>query len=175
MTTTASISLGSDASKSAVEINAFWLPVPDLSMELDVGQTVKQMLGENKPRTVINIIIRDDATSSEPKENEDGKIARFCEKVYVLSDVGEIRQGIDVIFQTINKVLNRCSFQLCDKILGEVNVQRLSSPLMVGFLSITLASKEFLVARPNFYARVHEKLVEERGLEAANRLLNKYK
>ena len=171
----ASISILPGESATAIELSASWSPAPSLPMNFDVGETVKRELAMDRTRAEIKIIIADDRTSGGVDYSDEGKIARFCDTVYLLSDADKVRQAIDVIFQTINKILNRCNFQLCDRILGEIDVQRLSSPLMVGFLSITLASKEFLVARPNFYARVHEKLTSERGLEATNRLLGKYK
>jgi hypothetical protein len=120
-------------------------------------------------------VAADDTTSAARIDgNENRKIDTFLETVYVLSAAGEVRQALDVIFQTISKILTNGNFSLCDSILTQVKVDRLTSALMVGFLSITLSSKRSLQVRPALYANIYAKLLHERGPERTAKLLKKY-
>ena len=107
-------------------------------------------------------------------ESEEKKIDDFLQTVYLLSETGNTRRAIDVVFETVNTLLNDGKLAFCDKILLRADVGRLTSTLMVAFLSITLAAKGRLLARHSFYLRVRAALVADRGEARASSLLNKY-
>ena len=94
--------------------------------------------------------------------------------VYVIAEAGFVREALDAVFQRMNALLTSGKFTVADKMLAQADVERLSPTLLVGFLSITLASSKFLIERPQFYAKVNARIRAERGPEAAARLLNKY-
>lgn len=104
----------------------------------------------------------------------DDQIPVFLETVYSLSSQGKIRIAMDIVFRKINSLLNVSDFRSCDEILMQVEVDRLPSTLLVGFLSITLSQSPFLVKRPLFFAKVRAKILAEKGPLGTATLLDKY-
>jgi hypothetical protein len=98
----------------------------------------------------------------------------FLEMVYSLSAQGKTRAAMDIVFRRINYLLNAGDFRACDDILAQVEVDRLSSTVLVGFLSITLSASRVLVARPLFFSRVRAKVLTQKGPAATATLLDKY-
>ena len=68
-------------------------------------------------------------------------IEEFLDTVYLLNNVNETRRAIDIVFDCFNGLLERGNQATCNKILAKVDVRRISSTLMVAFLSITLPAK----------------------------------
>jgi hypothetical protein len=102
-------------------------------------------------------------------------IEEFLDTVYLLNTVNETRRAIDVVFDCFNGLLERGHQATCNKILARVDVAKISSTLMVAFLSITLPAKNMgLWARPAFFKRAYSALVVNRGEEKTKRLLLKY-
>jgi hypothetical protein len=125
------------------------------------------------PMEMVLVLCRGSASvPSDAQEQRD--IELFLDAAYLLSEADKTRDGLDHIFQKMNALLVAGEFRLASSILKQVDVERLSSTLSVGFLSITLVTSDFLPERPAFYARVRHKLVAERGAEATDRLLGKY-
>jgi hypothetical protein len=89
-------------------------------------------------------------------------------------DKSDVRMAIDLLFDYFNECFRGRRFDACKRILTNVDVGRISSTSMVAFLSISLPIKQFH-ARQTFFERVYKKLVDERGKDRAERLLNKYK
>jgi hypothetical protein len=121
--------------------------------------------------TVLELLGGAASVPSDAQEQRD--VDLFLDAAYLLSEADKTRDGLDHIFQKMNTLLVAGKFRLASSILKQVDVERLSPTLLVGFLSITLVT-DFLPERPEFYARVRRKLVAERGAEATDRLLCKY-
>jgi hypothetical protein len=111
--------------------------------------------------------------TSEPEDFEDN-IGPFLETVYSLDDQGKTRHALDVVFRRMNRILGRGRFGFCDDILRQVDVNKLTSTLLVGFLSVTLSASAFLTARPGFFSKVRAKILAEKGPDQTARLLDKY-
>lgn len=80
--------------------------------------------------------------------------------VYSLEHQQEREAAIDLVFDKIDELLREAAFDRCDEILQSVDVQRLSTSLMVAFLSITLAAKKELSSRAALVGRIEARLGE---------------
>ena len=84
----------------------------------------------------------------------------FLEKVYSLSQ--EVKtsgalsvglsnaKGLDLIFETLDDMMGQGDFNRLNNLLKKVELKRLNSTLMVGFLSITNCARQQLPYRENF-------------------------
>ena len=75
---------------------------------------------------------------------EQQEVDLFLDAAYVLSESGMTREGLDHIFQKMNSILVDGKLSLASRILKQVDAQRLSATLLVGFLSITLSTSALL-------------------------------
>ncbi len=106
----------------------------------------------------------------------DNQVREFLDVVYCLAASDE-DAALSYLFQTISKALGQgeFGFRFSKRILLAIDESRLTSTLLVGFLSITFPSRAFLHAeRHVFFQSVYAKLCRERGEERTARLLNKY-
>jgi hypothetical protein len=93
-----------------------------------------------------------------------------------LSDDEKIHAAGDRIFDFVQGLLMKGDFGTCNDLLSAIDVARLRPPLMIAFLSLTLAAKDKLaVSRDSYYSRVQEAMAIERGEEKTTRLLSKYR
>jgi hypothetical protein len=115
------------------------------------------------------------------KEGEPGAGADVADpgdpltEVYRLSQSGSVHAAGDRIFDLVHGLLRDRDFAACDRLLGAVEPDKLEPALMVTFLSTTLAARQELRARDDYFRRVLDVLTRERGPEQAARLLNKYR
>lgn len=100
------------------------------------------------------------------------EISAFLDTVYDFSRRGKEDHAIDVIFEYMNNLLVERQFEACDRILGEVDIARIPTVLMVSFLTITAAAKAKLKSRRRFYKLVERLVAKERGEKATQRLLD---
>jgi hypothetical protein len=101
-------------------------------------------------------------------------ISELLQTVYILDENSNVRTAIDVVFDYFNKQIRNRRYEICNYVLANVDVKRLSSTLMVAFLSITLPVKRELWVRNMFFKVVHQTILNDRGKERTERLLNKY-
>ena len=106
------------------------------------------------------------------EEGSTSEITVFLAAVYDLARRDEGDSAIDVIFQYMNSLLVEGRFEDCDRILGEVEIARIPTVLMVSFLTITAAAKTNLKNRGGFFKDVRRVVARERGEKTAQRLLD---
>lgn len=82
----------------------------------------------------------------------------WLEDLYKLSHCGADDEGADLIFDTIDDLLQERRFSQCDEALQAVDVERLTIALMVALLSITVSAKEVLRERANLADRIERRL-----------------
>ncbi len=85
--------------------------------------------------------------------------------VYSLVKAEEIDKAMDVVFDEIDGMLGRGSFDCCDDLLPMIDVTRLDSNLMVGFLTITLPAKDKLKNRDALVKRIEQELDDPKLLD----------
>ena len=90
-------------------------------------------------------------------------ILSFLASVYELCGDGKEDTDLDVIFDHIDDLLIAGEFARVECVLALVDVTRLSTDAMVGFLSITLAAKSKLPYRRAFVAMVRAALADLPG------------
>ena len=96
-------------------------------------------------------------------------------EVYRLSRSGSVHAAGDRIFDLVHGLLRSRDFATCDRLLTTVEPEKLEPALMVTFLSTTIAARQELRERDDYFRRVLDVLTRERGPERAARLLDKYK
>jgi hypothetical protein len=99
---------------------------------------------------------------------------RLLRDIYLLSETGQDRRAIDLLFDHFNRWMRKDKWAKCDSVLWAADIKSLSSTLMVAFLSVTLTTKGKFQARPGFFTRVKARLTQDRGPERAAKLLDKY-
>ncbi len=110
-------------------------------------------------------------SSSSEEPDHDEQITLFLSTVYSLARAGESDRGIDHIFEQFEDLFETARFDVCDAIIERIDVGKIDATLMIGFLVATLIAKDRIRSRPDYYAAVRKKLVEQRGKEQAERLL----
>jgi hypothetical protein len=103
----------------------------------------------------------------------DRAIERFLSGIYRLGSTGDLEGATDRIFDVIDRLLSASLYEVCDKILKQVSVDRLPTALLRSFLTITAAAKDRLEERPAFFKRVETEMIGKRGEDTARRLLSR--
>ncbi len=103
----------------------------------------------------------------------DREIGNLLNQVYRLDASGDTQVATDKVFDYIDRLLSSQMFEICDEILKQVKVDRLSTSLMRSFLTITFAAKDHLNERTEFYKKVEEQMTSKRGPEVTKRLLSR--
>lgn len=106
-------------------------------------------------------------------EVQEGKTEDFLETVYSLVSLNDIESATDRIFDHIDKLLCEGAFVVCDEILRRVDVEKLPTPLMRSFLTITAAAKNKLPSRKALHQEIEHKMVRSKGDEKTKRLIGK--
>lgn len=99
----------------------------------------------------------------------------FLGRVYDPSAAEKPHKASDLIFEFFRSPLTRNSFDVCNRVLAELDTNRLTPTQSVAVLSVTLVAKSHLAQRSGFYARALETLARERGSTRATQLLSKYR
>jgi len=71
----------------------------------------------------------------------------FLEEIYSLVAANNPNEAIDTLFTYIETLLANGRFDACNELLKQVNINKLDTNLMIGFLAITLKAKDKLPAR----------------------------
>lgn len=85
-------------------------------------------------------------------------IDNFLDKVYLLSRLDKVDSATDLIFDYIDWLLRAGEFNTCNELLLRVDVEKLTTTLMLSFLTITAAAKSKLGARSDMYQRVESRM-----------------
>src|SRR5262249_42932010 len=115
--------------------------------------------------------LRSVATRDEMKKEMDCDEATrlFLGRIDDLTHSGQTDLAIDHIFQHFEDCYEADNLEACDRILLQVDIERIDATLMVSFLVITLSVKDRLPSRPRFVNLVRDKLLKQRGEEQAER------
>lgn len=97
--------------------------------------------------------------------------SRFVSQLYqTLRDKGE-RSAIRLVYGHLYNLRMAEDFPIIDRILDDVEVQRLAPSVLVSLLTITAPSKKYLDNRATFYDRSKRVIEQLRGPQAAARIL----
>lgn len=107
------------------------------------------------------------------EEVMDRQVGDLLRQIYRLDAGGDLQAATDLLFDRVDKLLVGGAFDVCDKFLKRVQVERLSTSLMRSFLAITYPAKGRLASRPGLFSRIESRMRELRGTEVTKRLLNR--
>lgn len=99
------------------------------------------------------------------EKSDSGIVPGFLSGIYDVSRQSD-RKAIDVTFKYVNTLLIEGRFDVCDEILLQLDLRKLSPALMIAFLTITAPAKDKLPNRPLFYSRVWQALQAKKGENA---------
>lgn len=99
--------------------------------------------------------------------------ASFLDDVYRLVDAGDLQSATDRVFDHIDRLLCENSFDICDTILQQVDVERLPTALMRSFLTITAPAKDHLPSRQPLFERIEQEMMRQKGPEMTQRLIGR--
>ncbi len=102
------------------------------------------------------------------------EVEDLVEGAYRLAACGKKEEALDLIFQGVDKLLCEHRFGEVDALLGHVDLSRLDSSLIVGFLNATLPMRQHLPGRAAFVERAAMSLRRLRGEEVAARLIQRH-
>lgn len=95
-------------------------------------------------------------------------------KVYRL-DQKDVKAASFVVYDCLEELLYKGLYDVCDRILCNADVSKLSTTVMRSFLTITREAKHKLKERECFFTRVEQEMTRIRGAEMAERLLCRLK
>jgi len=84
----------------------------------------------------------------------------WLDRVYTFDAEGKVDDALDVLYDAIDDLFDGGHFAHLDAAIREIDVNRLSSALLVGLLSITLAARDHLVEREGLVRAVERRLQE---------------
>lgn len=90
------------------------------------------------------------------------EIVECLDTIYEFTRRGAEEALLDFIYDRLDNLLLAGDFDTCDAILTEVNVARLDSVGMIGFLTITLPARQRLDAREGLVTRIRDALLQKR-------------
>ena len=107
-------------------------------------------------------------TEEDMREMESGD---FLDSVYARVASGRIPAAMDAVIDHVDRLLNDGLFRVCDKLLAQVNLERMPSNVRRAFLAVTRPAKQELSTRAAFYDEALRLLSRERGEETARKML----
>ena len=151
-----------------MSLSTFKPPIPTTGSEERNDAIWARVFGDDEPWLDVEV----DRQGESDDQNAACDFSTFLDEVYGLAGNGEEDRAIDVIFEHVNGLLIEGRFDVCDRILAEVDIARIPPVLMISFLTITAAAKPQLHNRDSFFRNVAGVIARERGERAAERLLN---
>ena|SRR6188508_1537397 len=98
----------------------------------------------------------------------------FLHKIYTLDKINR-DDALDLLFETVDDLCYEGQFEAIEPLLKEFDVDKCSTTLAVGVLSITFAAKDELPSRADFYNRVFLAVEKAEGSRKAEELLSRLK
>jgi hypothetical protein len=96
------------------------------------------------------------------------QIASFLDRARRLEDQGLIDSAMDLVHDSIDELLRRGQFALCDSVLNEIDPAQYSADVLLALLTSTAPARSKLSTRRKFFRSVTKTLKErkeyERGL-----------
>ena len=78
--------------------------------------------------------------------------------IYDLVTSNKTDDAMDLLYDVVDELLSAHSFPICERMLTNIDLDRLNADLLIGVLSITLPAKNALPARAQFLQRVEQRL-----------------
>lgn len=94
------------------------------------------------------------------------------QSIYELSENdGLLDAAIDYVYDSISDFRLESKFSEIDKVLEEMEVEKVPSVILVSFLTSTYTCSDQLPARSGYYLKVRETLIGRFGEERTNKIL----
>lgn len=102
-----------------------------------------------------------------------GAATDFLGSLLALSDAGEKERAIALVFDRFDDWQYECRFAMCDEVLADVSQRpgAFMPTLLCSFLTITLAGKQRLRTRADFYRSARRRYFELYGEERTQGIL----
>lgn len=84
----------------------------------------------------------------------------IIQQIYKFVDIKRDDKAIDLLFYTVDYYMRNGQFDLLDKLIQEIDLDKLSLSLMIGVLTITLPAKKQLLSREAIYDKIKEKIIQ---------------
>lgn len=97
---------------------------------------------------------------------------RSIDKIYYLVASSKTDEALDFLYDIVDSLLTTQSFYLCDQMLVNIDLSKMSVDTLIGALSITLSAKQLLPSRPQFFQRVEKHLTDSLSPQQAAELLD---
>lgn len=104
-------------------------------------------------------------------DERSASIQAFLHRVYQQVEADEPERALDLIFDEIDELYERNDLQQIDRLLATVELSRMDTPSMLGFLSTTLIRCESLPSRARYLERVRDILSHNHSSEQVEALL----
>jgi hypothetical protein len=101
------------------------------------------------------------------------EIDQFLDRVHRLDRAEDLQAATDQVYDLFDRLLSEQAFEICDRVLMQVDVGKFSTSLLRSFLTITAAAKGQLKARAGFFTQVEAEMIRQRGAETTKRLLSR--
>ncbi len=147
------------------------IPASDLTFTL----LYQEDDGKQTQNPVRSVVFESECSATTPPALSERNQDVFLASIYLLSGHDD-RKAADWVIDYIDDRLNEGEFAECDAVLKNASVDKLSDPLIVTLLGITLAARTHLRSRTGFLDRALAVVGKRRGDEAkARALLEKYR
>ena len=77
----------------------------------------------------------------------------------------ELEKILDAIYDGVDSMFKSGKFKECDDLLRSLNVDTISTDVLLGYLTSTLPAKSKLPYRPEFYKKVEETIRQRKEYE----------
>jgi hypothetical protein len=88
------------------------------------------------------------------------------------SDDFDVDDEIDIIFNFVDWMLINEHFQACNDMLKYLQVNKMSTPIIIAFLTITASAKDVLYSRTTFFEQAKRFIMGREGKHKTERLLD---
>lgn len=109
-----------------------------------------------------------------PKDSRPDICNRFLNILYRFADRNSEsaeNKAMGLVYEFFFLQFEKDNFNLCNRILENVEVDRLPSVVLVSLLTVSAHGERRLPARTNLYWRAHKRILEVRGPERTPRIL----
>lgn len=97
----------------------------------------------------------------------------FLDDLYTLIDRQQTEQATDLIYRTIDSLLRRDNYKQIDRILQQIDVNRLPTTAIRSLLVVTHSVKQCFLHRKKFYEAGFARVVQLKGEGTARSILER--
>lgn len=147
-------------------LSAWWT-----TRHVNVGQS--EIVDDAYVRVIRNTLAHSFSSQDEEKRtNERVKAITFLSRLNRLIEEQEKeRLVMRMIYNNLYRFRMDEEYGLCDRILEQLDVRRLTPSLLAAILTVTAAIRDYLQQRAAFFKRAMEEIVRVRGEQAAKQIL----